>query len=239
MKFEELGTFEVNDPTLALSFIKRLEIENGWTPGYATKAYAEYLKFVYLCVETEGLTVPSDVVDEVWHLHLTYTDSYWNQLCKKVLGRALHHVPTLGGGSEEEKFRMAYEDTLMRYEEAFGQSAPSDIWKPSEERFQPISNVVKVDLTSSFVLSKKKVINLGVLAGGSLFALGCSDEDRYVMILLSIVIFFIVIFVISSGNRKGKRRGKKKSGWWGGGGSGCGGCGSSCGGGCGGGGCGG
>ena len=78
---------------------------------------------------------PSDEVDQAWHLHLTYTRSYWDGLCDAVLGRALHHGPTKGGQAEGDRFENQYERTLASYRAAFGEEPPEDIWPPSAVRF--------------------------------------------------------------------------------------------------------
>lgn len=243
MELKALETFRVNDDSLPLSFIKRLAMENAWELSFAEQAFQEYLKFIYLCVETPGLTVPSDVVDEVWHLHLTYTKSYWKDLCGDLLGKELHHIPTQGGASEDSKFSKAYDDTLARYEQTFGHPAPQKFWPSPEERFRPISNVIKVDRSRTIVLPRQVLYSsLGALAL-ILMVLGCSGEDgaSSIIALFLFVILALALFKIKRRSErkpsKQRRKGKKRGGWFGCGAGSCGG--SSDGGGCGGGGCGG
>src|SRR6478735_1062085 len=96
--------FELDEPGVAFKFSDRLARENGWTKAYAKRVIKEYKKFIFLCcISTHGVT-PSDPVDQAWHLHLTYTRSYWIDLCKNTLNREIHHNPTKGGQKEAEKF---------------------------------------------------------------------------------------------------------------------------------------
>ena len=61
-----------------LSFEQRLAHEQGWELGFAKRAVQEYLRFAYLCVHA-GPCTPSVEVDQVWHLHLTYSRDYWGR----------------------------------------------------------------------------------------------------------------------------------------------------------------
>lgn len=71
---------------------------------------------------------PSEPVDHAWHLHLIYTKSYWQDMCRDVLGRDLHHSPTTGTPADGEKFADWYERTLVSYCRIFGEEPPRDIW---------------------------------------------------------------------------------------------------------------
>jgi hypothetical protein len=99
-----LEAFSFNDPDSAFTFADRLSKENGWTPHYTTRALEEYKRFLFLAVEAGHPVSPSDAVDQAWHLHLTYTQSYWKELCGEVLKKSLHHHPTKGGAGESAKF---------------------------------------------------------------------------------------------------------------------------------------
>ncbi|RWO26485.1 hypothetical protein [Mesorhizobium sp.] len=98
--------YNFDQPDINLPFSARLARENGWPPEFAQRVVEEYKKFVYLmCVSDEMLT-PSQEVDEAWHLHLVYTRSYWDNFCRGVLGRDIHHEPTEGGAAENAKPRL-------------------------------------------------------------------------------------------------------------------------------------
>ena len=72
----------------------------------------EYRRFLFLCCIADHVVTPSDDVDQAWHLHLTYTQSYWYDLCADVLGRPLHHTPTEGGEEQHAFYRECYSNTL-------------------------------------------------------------------------------------------------------------------------------
>lgn len=126
--------FELDDPDSGLPFTSRLAREQAWTHAEAARAIREYRRFLYLATAAGHPVTPSEAVDQVWHLHLLYTRSYWNRLCGEVLGRELHHEPTKGGGVETEKFTDWYSRTLESYQEHFGQTPPPDLWPASKIR---------------------------------------------------------------------------------------------------------
>jgi hypothetical protein len=102
--WKRIENFEIDEVGIELPFSKRLARENSWPSEFALRVIEEYKKFIYLTSISEGPVTPSDEVDQAWHLHLTYTQSYWDQLCDNVLGRRLHHNPTKGGKQESNKF---------------------------------------------------------------------------------------------------------------------------------------
>ncbi|HEY9044382.1 MAG TPA: hypothetical protein VIN08_00715 [Ohtaekwangia sp.] len=135
--WNKIKSFEIDDPQASLAFSDRLARENGWTLDFALRAIDEYKKFIFLiCVSNLPLT-PSDQVDQVWHLHLLYTYSYWKELCGSVLQREIHHGPTKGGNQEKSKFNDWYTRTLELYQQYFGYSAPADLWPSNQKRFKP------------------------------------------------------------------------------------------------------
>lgn len=133
--WEAICRFDLDQYGVDFSFSKRLQRENGWSAGFAERAIGEYKKFMFLiCVSGEALT-PSDEVDQVWHLHLLYTRSYWEDFCGKVLGRTIHHGPTKGGVAEADKFEDWYARTKQWYRKKFEQEPPTNLWPPAERRF--------------------------------------------------------------------------------------------------------
>ena len=98
--WRRLEAFQLDDASASLTFTRRLARENDWEPAYARRVVDEYKRFVFLAMTAGHEVTPSDEVDQAWHLHLTYTRSYWGGLCGEVLGRPLHHGPTKGGADE-------------------------------------------------------------------------------------------------------------------------------------------
>src|SRR5262249_52293403 len=94
--YERLLAFEIDEPVTELTFASRLARDNGWSAAFADRVIAEYRKFAFLSVAAGHSVCPSEEVDEAWHLHLTWTRSYWHGFCP-LLGGPLHHQPTKGG----------------------------------------------------------------------------------------------------------------------------------------------
>lgn len=135
--WDKLSTFCLDVPASALSFSQRLARENDWSPDFTRRVLEEYRRFLFLAARAGHPVTPSDEVDQAWHLHLVYTESYWNDLCRDILGKPLHHGPTRGGSAEGGKFAAWYARTLESYEKIFAQAPPPDIWPASERRFAP------------------------------------------------------------------------------------------------------
>jgi hypothetical protein len=125
--YARLAAFTFDDPAADRPFTARLAEENGWTAEFTARAIEEYRRFIYLAVTSCHSVVPSEVVDKVWHLHLIYTRSYWDGLCRGVLGMPLHHHPSPGGPSANEEGRRNYRATLATYLREFGTPPPA-IW---------------------------------------------------------------------------------------------------------------
>ncbi len=89
---------------------------------------------MFLALVADHQVTPSDQVDQVWHLHLLYSDAYWNDFCPRVLGRPLHHHPAKGGQAEQDRFHEQYRATIRSYRQHFGEP-PLDLWPPVDVRF--------------------------------------------------------------------------------------------------------
>ena len=126
--WQRITTFPLDDPQSEFPFSKKLAQENKWSTDFTLRAIAEYKKFLFLCATLPNGASPAKIVDEVWHLHLTYTQSYWNDLCLNVLGFQLHHYPSKGGSAENQKHENWHRATIEGYVTAFGQLPPTDIW---------------------------------------------------------------------------------------------------------------
>jgi hypothetical protein len=151
--WQKIRNFELDDPDASLSFTARLAHENGWSFEYTVRVVDEYKKFIFLqCVTGHPLT-PSDQVDQAWHLHLLYTESYWIDFCTHTLQKQIHHGPTRGGDSERMKFENAYDHTLLTYRTIFGAGPPADVWPDREERFRDTS-FRRVNLKRHWIVRK-------------------------------------------------------------------------------------
>jgi hypothetical protein len=152
-----IKSFEIDDPEATYSFSDRLSTENGWPLAFALAAIDEYKKFMFLqCVSDDSLT-PSDQVDQVWHLHLLYTRSYWDEFCGKILQRRIHHGPTKGGTKERTKFSDRYQKTLTLYKENFDQTPPGDIWPNVNDRFSDI-HFRRINIATHWIIRKPSIL---------------------------------------------------------------------------------
>lgn len=227
--YQSIMGFDFDGGPVALSYARRLARENGWGLGYAERVVGEYRRFAYLAMVAGHPVTPSDEVDQAWHLHMLYTESYWKRFCGEVLGKELNHGPTKGGSAEGAKFTDWYEKTLESYRAEFGTEPPADIWPPSAVRFGRAVNFVRVDTAENFVLPKAAVRRAGlfagvgvaglVLAGCTYTALAQAGSGMLVLIPIVIVMVVVVIGLIAFNNRNNR----------GGGNGGSGGCGSGCG----------
>lgn len=151
---ERIESYEFDEPGCARPIAQRLAQENGWSARQAANAIREYRRFMFLVCTAGHSCCPSDEVDQVWHLHLTYTRSYWRKFCQEVLGRPVHHEPSRGGAAERQKHVAMYLATLKSYEEAFGERPPRATWPPTTERFDPRRRHQRVDRSTLWLLPR-------------------------------------------------------------------------------------
>lgn len=259
--YEALMDFPLAQTGGRLTFLHRLCRENNWNADFGRQAIDEYKRFVYLAMVSPMPVTPSDAVDQVWHLHLLYTRSYWDDL-QAILGRPLHHGPTAGGQEEDAKFENWYERTKALYESEFGEEPPPELWPPSGAQFHPQQRFRRLDAALHWVIPKPSLYwrrTAAALAAMPLTLplLAAGGGVDFLMILLLAWFAILAIGMLIAASSTPSRRDKRKadsggsSGCGGGDGcsssSDCGDSGGSCdggssgcgGGGCGGGGCGG
>lgn len=135
--WDKVRTFEIDDVDASFTFTDRLVRENQWSLEYTLRTILEYKKFIFLIVISDFPQTPSDQIDQVWHLHLLYTESYWIELCEKTIQKNIHHGPTKGA-EEKITFKEQYIKTLNYYEFIFKEKPPNDIWLDVETRFKDI-----------------------------------------------------------------------------------------------------
>lgn len=133
--WQKLSAWHPDDPASIDPFSRRLQRENGWTREHTSKAIDEYRRFLFLSQVAGHVVCPSEDVDQVWHQHLTCTRSYWEDLCGRILKRPLHHQPTTGGRTENERYAELYTRTLASYQEWFGCQPDPELWPCPAERF--------------------------------------------------------------------------------------------------------
>src|SRR5262245_35945121 len=179
--WDRIQAFDMDgQPKPVLRFVDRLAKENSWSTEFATRAVREDKRFVFLSMTAGRSMCPSEQVDQVWHLHLTYTRSYWQRFCNQVIGSPLHHDPTRGGSDEGRKHWAMYSDTLLAYREAFGEDPPCDLWPPPDQRFGDDLEVAKVNRSRYWLVRKPRVPRRREVAIATaiaaIFAAGCAGN---------------------------------------------------------------
>ena len=187
--WQRIAAFPLNHPNSAHPFLKKLMTEQTWSENKALRTIAEYKKFIYLAIVEPNGASPSKAVDEVWHLHITYTEGY-AQFCETTAGRFLHHHPSKGGEAEYLRHKTWASDTLENYEKHFGYAPPSDIWDiPWRFQFES-QKPIEFDSVAFFEPSSE------VLAGGG-FVLGvlCLSINPYIL-GSNFLIFYVLMAII-------------------------------------------
>ncbi|MEP6483963.1 MAG: TIGR04222 domain-containing membrane protein [Rudaea sp.] len=151
-------------PDDSADFTSKLARQQGWTRGQVDAAIDEYRKFCFLAVVAGTQMVPSEVVDHVWHLHLTYTRDYWNVFCPSVLECELHHEPSRGRPADANRLRENYAQTLATYADYFG-SPPDDLWPGTAERFRRPSRFRWIDTERNLLVPRPRIPSLRAWIG--------------------------------------------------------------------------
>lgn len=162
-----IETFELDVPMSGLNFTERLARENVWSLGYTKRVISEYKRFLYMAKRAGHVVCPSDAVDQAWHMHLTFTRSYWDELCGEVLESPLHHGPSRGGSQEKERYYQLYEKTQETYLGLFGAEPPEDIWPEPRKRFGEDLNFVRINSASHWILPKLGMKRLAIGGGAA------------------------------------------------------------------------
>lgn len=195
-----LSNLQVRIAGAEYSFIERLQDENGWSTGYTERVVDEYRRFLFLCAVAGHAITPSEPVDQVWHMHLTYTHNYWGYLCANVLGFPLHHGPTKGGITEKVKYKDQYIATLESYQKFFDETPPIDVWPNVDKRFQDLE-LRRISLEDTYVFKKPQFYPyryaiLAVLSGIIAILFGSGELGGF-LIALGVLISFAVYYVRS------------------------------------------
>ncbi|WP_298304522.1 hypothetical protein [uncultured Erythrobacter sp.] len=156
--WDRLSDYTIGPGGASLPFEARLARENRWSSPFTERVIQEYKRFCYLACTAGHEVTPSDAVDQVWHLHLTYSRDYWGEFCPNVLGADLHHGPTAGGQVERTRYYEQYAETFRSYEEAFGEPPPADIWPGAKRRFGVDPQGLRVNPNDVMILDRRVAI---------------------------------------------------------------------------------
>ncbi|MFY7813696.1 MAG: glycine-rich domain-containing protein [Chryseobacterium taeanense] len=181
--WNRLQEFSLDHPSADFPFSKKLAKEENWTENFTRKAIDEYKKFVYLCCKLPNGASPSEIIDKVWHMHLIYTQNYWEEFCPNILHQKLHHHPSKGGENEDEKHRNWFRETLESYQLIFEQQPPEDIWKLAQS---PLNN----KKVSSFAI-------IFLILSCVFMMYSCTESNsRGLGIFFTLIFFFVIIVLI-------------------------------------------
>lgn len=150
--WDKIQKFEIDLPESKFKFSDRLSKENDWTKEYTLRVVEEYKKFMFLAVVAGHPVTPSEEIDQAWHLHLLYTQSYWKEF-REILGIDINHGPTKGSKEEGDKFIDWYEKTKESYRQLFSKEPPLDVWPRSYYRFYP-RNFKRIDVDEYYMIPK-------------------------------------------------------------------------------------
>ncbi|EAY31130.1 glycine-rich domain-containing protein [Microscilla marina] len=194
--WDKINHYSFDAVDASFPFSARLMRENGWTEAYTIEAIQEYKKFMFLVAVSGHSVSPSDPVDQVWHLHMIYTQSYWEEFCHGILGKAIHHNPTKGGKDERKKHVNMYDQTVESYFQYFGEPQPAHIWISTQDLFKEI-HYRRVNMHRNWVTAKPQFVRkrwhlAPLLALLALFFMANSGGD------IAGIIFFVVFIVLIS-----------------------------------------
>ena len=223
--YQTILELNIDEESISFPFSERVSRDNAWSLAFSRRCIVEYKRFVYLCAISDEPLTPSDQVDQVWHLHLAYTRSYWIDLCRDILKKDLHHGPTKGGRMESEKYQTQYQDTIDLYLQEFGEAPPQDIWPDLHNRFKNADQFVRINKSGYWLLQKPSRI-VAPLVLAPLLLVACTSEEFesdfwfYAKVALGVYVVYKVLkwlVVLSGGKGGGSGCGTGCSG--------CGGCG--------------
>ena len=243
--WDRLQAYKFNKVDSELPLSDRLARDNEWTKSYAKRVLEEYRRFVFLALTANHPVTPSDEIDQAWHLHLLYTQEYWENFCPKILGKAFHHHPTRGGQQEGRKFANWYEQTLRSYRKLFNEVPPDDIWPAVDKRFGNASLFCRINVGDHFIFKRKWLVSgiaalfffgfIGLSQIASATSYSSSNSGVILLVVIAFVAGIIALAVLANKTpifKSKKNRDDKGGGCGGGSGcsaggdSGCGGCGS-------------
>jgi len=206
--WNKLSAFSLDQAGINFSFSDRLARENGWTKSYSLRVVEEYKKFILLCCISQHGVTPSDAVDQAWHLHLTYTKSYWVDLCRSTIEKEIHHNPTKGGKDEANKFDGFYTNTHDLYKEVFGCNPPADIWPDNTTRFSDI-DFRRVNLKKYWLIKKPASLYPNIIIPlilCSIAVMFIQASPAIPVLLIGLFFIFLIVKAVRQDKKEKPRR---------------------------------
>jgi hypothetical protein len=175
-------------------FLEKLQEENGWSSKFSEQAITEYIKFLKIITVFGVKQTPSEVVDEVWHLHLQFTKDYWENLCPRILGLKLHHVPTFKNIESDHINKNQYKKTLENYQQLFG-VPPVQIWGQEKEAQLSKTGNNDTNLKSTLGLSLGLILFGLIGAPNFTFFPSISGSEFLILYAVLLVVYNLIAFI--------------------------------------------
>ncbi|MBB3063311.1 glycine-rich domain-containing protein [Microbulbifer rhizosphaerae] len=193
--------FEFSTSAERQIFFKKMSDLYGWPETFCERALIEYKRFICLAATSGERVVPSRIVDNVWHMHLTFTKSYWHDLCRDRVGKDIHHNPSQTDAESKARDLNGYLNTLNLYRTTFGAKPAHDFWPEPGAYAQKTRN---------------RKLWLPMIGSTALLA-ACStlsDFDGSMLFpgFIALIVLLMIINSLRSGGDKKKKRGKRRRG---------------------------
>lgn len=114
--WHRLEGYSFHERPLTRSLVETLEEVTGHSTDVCYTLVEEYRRFMYLVGSTGDTLAPSPIVEIVWRLHVADERAYFDDFCKRIIGRTIHYSPAAAPVDEDP----AYERTLEYYAQEFG-----------------------------------------------------------------------------------------------------------------------
>lgn len=126
--WRKLKQYPLDTIDLLFPFYARLMRENNWSKPHSLQVIEEYKKFMFLwSVAGVPLCAPASI-RKVWQLHLLYTQSYWDEFCRGIFGKPIHHSLTSGNEIDYQEETAGYHQLTKVYQRYFKNQPPATIW---------------------------------------------------------------------------------------------------------------
>ncbi len=203
--WRELENFQPGADQFEL-FLDKLQRETGWDFEQCLSAIGEYKKFLYLGVVSNKPVTPSLAIDEVWHLHLTFTRDYWTRLCADILAQDFHHDPADAGSAAQTQEQ--YLATLSLYQQEFADLPPATIWPMAaqgETTAVPAQSaaISKTRRITPLICTAIAMVPFGIAAATNGSSSGVSSIAP--LWLLGVAIVGLLVFLIPSMRRHSRK----------------------------------
>ncbi|MGJ8621465.1 MAG: hypothetical protein ACSHW1_01730 [Yoonia sp.] len=118
--WHRLEGYSFHERPLRRSLVECLRDATGHSEDVCYTLVEEYRRFMYLVGSTGDDLVPSPIVDVVWRLHSADTNAYFDDFCRRIIGRKIHRPEAEPAGPLPFHDDPAYARTLELYAQEFG-----------------------------------------------------------------------------------------------------------------------